>query len=207
MAKRWKKEEITYLKRYAKKRTLEELAARFDTEADGVEEKLSELGLKTADGMGKKDLSGDPHVKLYEKGLEAAHAGKWSEAARAFRRVASESDLAEVAQRAEQFLAVCERQAGDGGDVDDAYVEAVLQLNRGELDTVEETCARGGRREKDDRFAYLAAVVAALKGDHERARKYLQTAISMNPRNRIQAQHDLDLAEARSEGAFDALLD
>lgn len=206
MAKRWKKEEITYLKRYAKQRTLEELAARFDAEADAIEEKLSELGLKTADGMGKQDLSEDPQVQLYEKGLEAAHAGKWGEAKKAFRRVVAESDLAEVVQRAEQYLAVCERQSGDGGDVDDAYVETVLQFNRGELDAVEEACARGGRREKDDRFAYLAAVVAALKEDHESAKHYLETAIRMNPRNRIQAQHDLDLAEARSEGVFDELL-
>lgn len=207
MAKRWKKEEITYLKRYAKKRTLEELAARFDVEADKVEEKLSELGLKTSDGMGKIDLSDDPQVKLYEKGIEAAHDGKWGEAKKAFRRVVEESDLAEVVERAQQYLAVCERHAADGdGDVDDAYLEAVLQLNRGELDTVEETCARGGRREKDDRFAYLAAVVAALREDHETARQYLETAIELNPRNRIQAKHDLDLAEARSEGAFDELL-
>ena len=60
MAKRWKKEEITYLKRYAKKRTLEELAARYQIEAEAVEAKLSELCLKTSDGMGKVDLSEDP---------------------------------------------------------------------------------------------------------------------------------------------------
>ncbi len=207
MAKRWKKEEITYLKRYAKQRTLEELAARFEVEADKVEEKLSELGLKTSDGMGKIDLSDDPLVQLYERGVEAAHEGKWGEAKKALRRVVDESDLAEVVQRAEQYLSVCERYAGDGdGSVDDAYVEAVLQLNRGELDAVEETCARGGRREKDDRFAYLAAVVAALREDHDTAKQYLETAIRLNPRNRIQAKYDLDLADARSEGAFDELL-
>lgn len=206
MAKRWKKEEITYLKRYAKRRTLEELAARFEVEAGEVEEKLSDLGLKTADGMGKIDLSEDPLVKLFAKGVEATHSGKWGEAKKAFRRVAEESDLPEVVERARRYLAICEQHSGDGAEVEDAYLEAVLQLNRGELDAVEETCARGGRREKDDRFAYLAAVVAALKEDRDAAKKYLETAIRLNPRNRIQAKHDLDLAAARSEGAFDEIL-
>lgn len=206
MAKQWKKEEITYLKRYAKQRTLEELAARFEIEAEKVEQKLSELGLKTSDGMGKIDLSDDPLVKVYQKGVEAAHAGKWGDAKKAFRRVIDQSDLSEVVQRAQQYLAVCERQTDGDGSVDDAYLEAVLQLNRGNLDAVEATCARGGRREKDDRFAYLAAVVAALRDDHETAKRYLGTAIELNPRNRIQARHDLDLAAARSEGAFDELL-
>ena len=68
MAKRWKKEEITYLKRYAKRRTLEELTARYQIEAEMVQAKLSELGLRTSDGMGKVDLSDDPIVKLFERG-------------------------------------------------------------------------------------------------------------------------------------------
>ena len=40
MAKRWKKEETTYLKRYAGKRTLAELTARYQIEADAMDAKL-----------------------------------------------------------------------------------------------------------------------------------------------------------------------
>ena len=64
MAKRWKKEEITYLRRYAKTRTLLELTERFRIEAEAVEAKLAELGLKTVDGIGAVNLAEDPAVTL-----------------------------------------------------------------------------------------------------------------------------------------------
>ena len=43
MAKRWKPQEITYLKRYAKSRLVNELAQRFKTKPEEVEAKLKEL--------------------------------------------------------------------------------------------------------------------------------------------------------------------
>ena len=202
MAKRWKKEEITYLKRYAKQRTLEELAARYQVEAEAVEAKLSELGLQTADGMGKIDLATDPHVKAYGKALEAAHAGKWAEARKLLERVVAESDLPEVVERAEQYLSVVRRYAGSAPSSDDPYLEAVVLHNQGDLDGAEAICKKGNRADTDARFAYLAASIAALRGDFDQAAVRLETAIELNPRNRIQAAEDLDFEDMREQADY-----
>jgi tetratricopeptide (TPR) repeat protein len=206
MAKRWKKEEITYLKRYAKQRTLEELTARYQIEAEMVQAKLSELGLKTSDGMGKVDLSDDPIVKLFERGAKAVHTGKYAEARPLLERVVAESDLSEVMHRAEQYLAVCERYGEKPGTTGgDAYLEAVLIYNEGDLDGAEDLCKRAGRMEKDDRFAYLGAAVAASREDFELAEARLSKAIELNDRNRIQAREDLDFGAMREQPEFEEL--
>ncbi len=45
MEKLWSKTEITHLKRYAGKQSLEELAQRFHTDSEAVRRKIEELGL------------------------------------------------------------------------------------------------------------------------------------------------------------------
>ena len=203
MAKRWKKEEITYLKRYAKKKTLEELTARYGIEAEAVEAKLSELGLKTADGMGKVDLTDDPIVQLFERGVKAVHAGKWGDAKPLLERVVAESDLSEVVHRAEQYLEVCERNLGKAGTTGgDAFLEAVLLHNEGDLDAAEDLCKRAGRMDKDDRFAYLGAAIAALREEYEVAEERLGKAIELNARNKLQARDDLDFEALREREGF-----
>lgn len=206
MAKRWQKEEITYLKRYAGKRKLEELAARYQIEAGAVESKLNELGLTTADGRGRIDLSDDPAVKLYERGLKAAHAGKWADAEKLFERVVAESGLSDVSERAEQYLSLSRRHLAKPEASGDLYTEALVLHNEGDLEAAEAICLKGGRLEQDERFAYLGAAIAARRGEHELAAERLETAIRLNPRNRIQASEDLDFAAMREESEFAELL-
>lgn len=205
MAKRWKKEEVTYLKRYAKQRTLEELAARFRIEAEAIEAKLSELGLKTSDGMGKINLADDPLVRVYERGIKAAHGGDWVEAKKHLERVAAESDLSDVVQRALQYLALCERHL-EKVEATDPYLEALVLSNEGELDAAEALVRQAGRVDEDERFAYLGAAIAARLEDYALAASRLETAIRLNPRNRIQAAEDLDFAAVRNEPDFAELL-
>jgi hypothetical protein len=52
MAKRWKPAEITYLKRYADRKLLSELAERFRTQPEEVAKKLEVLQLASKDGHG-----------------------------------------------------------------------------------------------------------------------------------------------------------
>jgi hypothetical protein len=205
MPKRWKKEEITYLKRYAPQRTLESLVARFQIEAEAVEAKLSELGIKTVDGMGKVDLADDPVVKTYERGLRAAHAGKWAEAQKLFDKVVADSDLPEVVQRARQYLEIARRQTGRAAAGGDPYLEAVVLHNEGDLDAAEALCKRDGRVDKDERFAYLGAAIAAAREEYGLAAERLETAQRLNPRNRIQAAEDLDFAAMRQHAEYSAL--
>jgi tetratricopeptide (TPR) repeat protein len=203
MAKRWKKEEITYLRRYAKSRTLLELTERFRIEAEQVEAKLAELGLKTVDGIGAVNLAEDPAVKLYERGVRAVHAKKWTEAKKLLERVVEEGDMVDLVHRARQYLELVERESKAAGDPRDPYVKAVLDHNAGNLDAAEAACTREGRMEKDDRFAYLAAAIAAVREDYAAALERLRVAVELNPRNLIQARQDVDFEELREQPEFD----
>ena len=207
MGKRWKKEEITYLKRYAKKRTLLELAERFRIEADAIETKLSELELQTRDGMGKQNLAEDPVVMIFEKGIKAVHAKKWNEAKKHFAKVITDSDMADLKHRGEQYLALAERESGAEGDPRDPYLKAVLEHNNGNFDAVEAACKREDRLKTDERFAYLAASVYSLMGELEKASKFLAVAIELNPKNRIHAYHDSDFETLRDSSEYRHLFD
>ncbi len=199
MAKRWKKQEITYLKRYAKLRLLEELATRFKTDAETVSAKLEELGLTAKDSVVKLRLEHDPLVKVYERGLKALHRSRWKEARKLFERVLAETDQPELAERTRRQLAVCRRQLkkAPAATDQDPFLEAVFERNRGNLDEALEICSRGGRQSKDERFAYLAASLHAAKGDLEKANHFLALAIELNPKNRVHAYHDNDFSALR----------
>lgn len=200
MAKRWKKEEVTYLKRYSKKRTLLELTERFQIDAESVEKKLAELGLQTVDGMGSVNLAEDPVVKIFERGVKAVHAEKWGESKKLFKRVVAEADMVDLVHRAQQYLALAERKATAGsGDTQDPYLRAVLEHNKGNFDAAEAACEKDGRLNKDDRFAYLAAAIAAVREDFDLALERLGVAVDLNPRNLIQARQDTDFAALREE--------
>lgn len=202
MAKRWKKEEITYLRRYAKTRTLLELTERFRIEAEQVEAKLAELGLKSSDGIGAVNLAEDPAVKLYERGMRAVYAKKWAEARKLLERVVAEGDMVDLVHRAQQYLDLVERESKAAADPRDPYVKAVLDHNAGNLDAAEAACRREGRMETDDRFAYLAAAVAAARRDTDLALERLKIAVDLNPRNLIQAREDVDFEELRELPEF-----
>jgi hypothetical protein len=208
MAKRWKKEDVTYLKRYAKSRKLEELAERFNTDTGTVADKLVDLGLTALDSLAKVKLSDDPLVKVYEAGVQAMHKGSWKEARKQFDRVASETDRGQLRSRARTLLAVCdERLDGGGEEAEDPFLKAVYERNRGNLDEVLSICAAGGRQSKDERFAYLAASAHALKGDEEGAFKFLSLAIEMEPKNRVHAFYDPDFARLRGQAEFARILE
>ena len=207
MAKRWKPAELTYLKRYAKGRTVDELRKRFRTTAAVVEEKLEDLGLSAKDSFGPSRLANDPQVVLLEKGVKLLHAEKWKEAAKIFDQVAEKSDVVSVAQRARRYAAVCEEKLKKGRrkKTTDPFLEAVYERNRGNLEVALEICARGGRRSKDERFAYLAAAIHAVREELDEAAKFLELAIELNPGNRVHAHHDADFAALRSHPEHSAL--
>ncbi len=204
MAKRWKKDEETYLKRYAHKRLLKELAERFKTDEETVEAKLGELGLAARDMGGAAALAHDAYVKKFEQAIRKMHQSKWKDAAGLLREIVDATDLTELGQSARRYLDICEeRLAGERKQAaGDPYLEAVYLRNLGELDQVLDLCARGGRQGKDERFAYLAASVYALKDEAGKAAELLGRAIELNPRNRVAAIHDEDFAELRRDPSF-----
>lgn len=201
MAKRWKTQEITYLKRYSNIRTLAELAKRFKTKPEEVERKLVELVLTSKDGRGVKPRRELPLVGEFERGLKAFEKGKYTEAEKYFQRVIDETGEIDLAARARRYLKISQSKTAKKKrkPAKDPFLEAVYQRNRGNLDQALEICSRGGRQGKDERFAYLAASIYALMDDVENAVKYLEIAIDLNPKNRIHAFHDQDFEILRSD--------
>ncbi len=199
MAKRWKKDETTYLKRYAAKRKVEELAERFATDAKGVRAKLDEMGLEAADHQ-RLASQPDPGIESLDKGVKALHAKKYSQAEKLLAQAESDAVDSGVANLARRYLAVArERQATAARSTADPYLEAVYERNRGNLEAALEICSRGGRQSKDDRFAHLAASIHAASGAADKAAKFLEVAIQLNPRNRVLAYHDSDFATLRED--------
>lgn len=207
MAKRWKREEITYLKRYAKVRLTSELAERFKVDADQVTEKLTQLGLASKDSVAEIRIEHDPLVQVYIKGTRALYGKKWRDAKKLFEKVLADTDQPELRMGAQKYLEVCERHLGKVARPDDAFLLAVYERNRGNLDEALDLCTRGGRAGKDDRFAYLASAIHAVRGDLGKAAELLQTAISMDPKNRVHACYDSDFEAMRAEDDFAELFE
>lgn len=198
MAKRWKKQETSYLKRYGVKRTVAELAERFDTDGDTVRAKLDELGLEAVD---HKQPGSDPGIEALEKGLAALYDEKYAQAEKLLARAEEDAVQSEVANRARRYRAAARNRMAKAAEAD-PYLEAVYERNRGNLDAALEICARGGRQGKDERFAHLAASIYAAQGESEKAAKLLETAIQLNPKNRVLAYHDSDFATLREDPEY-----
>lgn len=207
MAKSWKSAEITYLKRYAKIRTTAELAERFEVDAEEVSAKLTELGLASKDSVAEMRIEHDPLVKVYTQGTRALYGKKWRQAKKLFDQVLAETDVPELRIGAQKYLEVCERHLTKPPAEDDPFLLAVYERNRGELDSALELCTRGGRSGKDERFAYLASAIHALRGDHKKAAELLQTAISLEPKNRVHACYDSDFDALRADEDFAGLFE
>jgi tetratricopeptide (TPR) repeat protein len=201
MAKNWKDSETDYLKRYAKSKTLKQLVQRFGVSEAAMEAKLGELSLTSKDGRPATGIRSDPALEHFAAALKDLWAGRFEKAASGFERVVAEADQPEVAERARQLGAAAGRHlaAAEPAAEIDPFLEAVAAKNRGELDAALKLCAQGGRASKDERFAFLAASVHALAEREKEAAEALAKAVELEPKNRVHAYHDPDLAALREK--------
>jgi tetratricopeptide (TPR) repeat protein len=153
-------------------------------------------GAKTAQSAGT-----DPALEALAQGLAALQAKDWAKAVERFEEAVRESDRPEVRDRARQYLMASRQKAHGEKPAKEAeadpYLLAVYEKNRGNLKEALEISRKGGRDQKDERFAYLAASLHAIEGRWDEATQALNKAIELNPKNRIHAFHDPDLAELR----------
>ena len=202
MAKRWKKDETTFMKRYAATRRVAELAERFGTDTDAVRAKLDKMGLAAADHQ-RLPSEPDPGIEPLESGIKALYAKKYAQAEKHLVLAESKAAQSDVANLARRYLAAARsRLAVAGKSTTDPYLEAVYERNQGNFAAALEICSRGGRKSKDERFAHLAASIYAASGESAKAAKFLQVAIQLNPRNRVLAYHDSDFAPLREDPEY-----
>lgn len=151
----------------------------------------------------------DPALDALTKGLAALQRQDWPKAADLLQKAVELADRPELRERARQFLAAS-RQRAQAEDAKpakgvDPYLQAVYEKNRGNFREALEICRRGGREQKDERFAYLAASIYALENRAEEAAQALAKAVEMNPKNRIHAFHDSDFTELRKNRDYRSL--
>ncbi len=202
MAKRWQETELAYLKSNAGRQPLEELAAHFKTDNAAVTKKMTELGLS-----GLPSPAADAaDIQRYEAAVALLGEKSWAKAADAFRELITSVDSRQLRALAQQHLNACDRQleVDDNGKDADSYLQAVYLKNRGQLDEALALC--DGSEQEEERVAFLAASVHALQGNEERAIELLDTAIRLEPKNRVHAFHDPDFESIRSNEDFKALI-
>jgi tetratricopeptide (TPR) repeat protein len=149
-----------------------------------------------------KPSSGDPALDAFTEGLAALQAKDWKKASERLEQAVELADRPELRDKARQLLTVSRQRAEEPGGKkkeaeDDPFLAAVYEKNRGDLKAALEISRKGGRDEKDDRFAYLVASIHAVENRIEEAAQALARAVELNPKNRIHAFHDSDFAELR----------
>ncbi|MEZ5331012.1 MAG: hypothetical protein R2991_02940 [Thermoanaerobaculia bacterium] len=202
MAKRWKKTDVTYLKRYAKKKRVAELAERFKTDISTVQAKLAEIGVSALDSVIPTALEQSPVVEQLQRGLKLLHESKWKQAAEIFEAVAEKAQQTELIATARRYLEVCREKTARRRKTDndtDPYLLAVVERNRGNLEEAHAICAAGGRRSKDPRFAYLAAALFAQQEEYDESARFLELAFELDPATRVHAQLDSVFEPMRAE--------
>lgn len=140
-------------------------------------------------------------VAKFEKALDRLYKGKWAQADKAFEEIAEADRGSSLAERCGVLQEVCRRNLEETSD-EDLYLSAVMAKNRGDLDAAMDYCNRGGLKGRDERFAYLAATIEALRDNREEARKQLDKAIEMDPASRVHAFWDPDFEPLRDDPDF-----
>ncbi len=148
----------------------------------------------------------DSALENLEAGIALFYEDKIAEARGRFEDVVAGSGESRLVIRAKDYLAACKRveAVADGGP-DDAFLQAVMARNDGDLERVLELCGGDGR-DQDDRFVYLVACVHALKGDEDAALDTLAKAVELDTKNRVRAFYDSDFSLLDGDERFDKLV-
>lgn len=146
----------------------------------------------------------------FEAAIKLFHARNFKEAKDLFVR-AVEGPERDVANRSRLHIAMCDRRLQQAtvslGSPEDYYNYAVALLNtrhvaeaRGHLEKALQMAP------ESDHIHYALAVAQALSGDTSAAYENLKRSIELEPRNRLMARQDGDLAHVAHQPPFDTLL-
>lgn len=157
-------------------------------------------------GQEARSESLDGALKKLEAGIELFHADRIAEARSEFEAVIAAGAESRLTSRAGDYLAACDRaEASKDGKVNDAFLEAVMTRNDGDLEGALKICTAGSRT-RDGRFVYLASCIRALQGETEPALDSLAKAVELDPTNRVRAFHDADFASLNEDERFLSLV-
>src|SRR5215471_1053171 len=154
--------------------------------------------------------NGAKQMAAFESAMKLFHARKLKEARELFQQATTGPER-DVAHRAGLHIAMCDRRLKQVtvslGSAEDYYNYGITLINSRNLDEARTHLEKalqispGG-----DHIHYALAVALALSGDAQRAHDSLKRAIELDPKNRLSARQDSDLASLAAQPLFSALL-
>jgi tetratricopeptide (TPR) repeat protein len=153
---------------------------------------------------------GTKQMAAFEAAMKLFHARKLKEARDLFQQ-ATNGPERDVAQRANLHIAMCDRRLQQTtvslGSVEDYYNYGVALINSRNLSEAKAHLEKGLEIDPQaDHIHYALAIAYALSGDVQAAHESLRRAIELEPRNRLTARQDTDLAPLANQPLFSALL-
>lgn len=155
-------------------------------------------------------VNSNRQLTAFEAAMKQFHARNLREARDLFQK-AAEGPERDVANRARLHIAMCDRRLQQPvlnlRSAEDFYNYGVAMLNtrnvveaRGHLEKALQLSPGA------DHVHYALAAALALGGDQAGAYENLKRAIELEPRNRLLARQDADLAHLAGQPPFDTLL-
>jgi tetratricopeptide (TPR) repeat protein len=154
--------------------------------------------------------NGAKQMAVFESAMKLFHARKLKEARELFHQATSGPER-DVAQRAGLHMAMCDRRLQQVtvslGSAEDYYNYGVTLINSRNLDEARTHLEKALHLSPgSDHIHYALAVALALSGDASGAHDNLKRAIELEPKNRLAARQDSDLAPLASQPLFNSLL-
>jgi len=155
-------------------------------------------------------LDAAKQLDSFEAAMRLFHARQLPAARQLFETAAAGPEL-DVAQRARLHIAMCDRRlqqpAVELRSAEDYYNYGVALINLRRIAEARTHLERALEMSPDkDHIYYALALAQALGGDLTNAHANLKRAIELEPRNRIMARQDADLAHLATQAPFDSLL-
>ncbi len=149
-------------------------------------------------------------LEAYEAAMRLFHTRQFKEARELFVQALNGPER-DVAQRAQLHVAMCDRRlvqpAVSLRTAEEYYNYGVALMNARYLSAAREHLETALKMSPGaDHVYYALALAQALAGDPAAAYEHLKKAIELEPRNRILARQDADLAHLAGQPPFDALL-
>ncbi len=157
----------------------------------------------------------DKQLQIFDRAMQLFRKQQFQEAKPIFEEV-TRGPQREITHNAKLHMLMCDRRLEKPvvtlNSLDDHYNYAIERLNARDMDVARKhlDCAmqlidKGGD-DSPDHLYYALALCAGISGDAETAFENLKLAIELNPRNRMAARQDADLAPIAQQPRIQQLL-
>jgi tetratricopeptide (TPR) repeat protein len=149
-------------------------------------------------------------MAAFEAAMRLFHTRKLKEARDLFQQATTGPER-DVAQRANLHIAMCDRRLQQTtvalSSAEEHYNYGITLINSRNLADARKYLEKGLQIDPGaDHIHYALAIAQALSGDLHAAHDSLRRAIELEPRNRLAARQDADLASLANQPLFSALL-